>query len=109
MVRRALGFIARTGPATEQDRWEESAGLNPFTLAVSIAALVAGAGLLPPPAGDWALELADFWNSNIERWTLGQRHARSPSGSGSRAITCWSLPGQASAASRHLARRRPDP
>jgi glucoamylase len=69
MVRRALGFIARTGPATEQDRWEESAGLNPFTLAVSIAALVAGAGLLPPPAGDWAIELADFWNSNIERWT----------------------------------------
>ncbi len=69
MVRRALGFIARTGPATEQDRWEESAGLNPFTLAVSIAALVAGAGLLPSPAGDWAIELADFWNSNIERWT----------------------------------------
>ena len=69
MVRRALGFIARTGPVTEQDRWEESAGLNPFTLAVSIAALVAGAGLLPPPAGDWAIELADFWNSNIERWT----------------------------------------
>ena len=69
MVRRALGFIARTGPATEQDRWEENAGLNPFTLAVAIAALVAGAGLLPPPAADWALELADFWNRNIERWT----------------------------------------
>ncbi len=69
MVRRALGFIARTGPATEQDRWEESAGINPFTLAVSIAALVAGAGLLPTPAADWALELADFWNGNIERWT----------------------------------------
>jgi glucoamylase len=69
MVHRALGFIARTGPATDQDRWEESAGINPFTLAVSIAALVAGAGLLPPPAADWAVELADFWNNNIERWT----------------------------------------
>jgi glucoamylase len=69
MVRRALGFIARTGPATEQDRWEESTGINPFTLAICIAALVAGANLLPPPASDWALELADFWNSNIERWT----------------------------------------
>jgi glucoamylase len=69
MVRRALGFIARTGPATEQDRWEESTGINPFTLAVSVAALVAGAELLPPPARDWALELADFWNSNIEPWT----------------------------------------
>jgi len=69
MARRALGFIARIGPATEQDRWEESTGLNPFTLAVSIAALVAGAELLPSPAADWAVELADFWNSNIERWT----------------------------------------
>jgi glucoamylase len=69
MVRRALGFVARTGPATEQDRWEESTGINLFTLAVCIAALVAGAELLPPPACDWALELADFWNSNIERWT----------------------------------------
>src|SRR6267378_4032134 len=31
MVRRALGYIARTGPATEQDRWEESTGINPLT------------------------------------------------------------------------------
>ena len=69
MVRRALGFIARMGPASEQDRWEESAGLNPFTLAVSIAALVAGARLLPSPAAEWATEIGDFWNSNIERWT----------------------------------------
>jgi glucoamylase len=69
MVRRALGFIARTGPASEQDRWEESAGLNPFTLAVSIAALVAGTRLLPSPAAEWAAEIGDFWNSNIERWT----------------------------------------
>jgi len=69
MVRRALGFIARTGPATAQDRWEENEGINPFTLAVSIAALVAGAALLPPETGDWALALADFWNANIEEWS----------------------------------------
>jgi glucoamylase len=69
MVRRALGFIARIGPCTEQDRWEENAGVNPFTLAVCIAALVAGAELLPAPASEWAVELADFWNSNIENWT----------------------------------------
>jgi len=69
MVRRALGFIARTGPATAQDRWEENEGINPFTLAVSIAALVAGAALLPPETGDWALALADCWNANIEEWS----------------------------------------
>jgi glucoamylase len=69
MIGRALGFIARMGPCTDQDRWEENAGVNPFTLAVCIAALAAGAGLLPSPAADWALALADFWNANIERWT----------------------------------------
>jgi glucoamylase len=55
MVRRALGYIARTGPATEQDRWEESTGINPFTPAVCIVALVAGAPLLPPPTCDSGL------------------------------------------------------
>ncbi len=69
MVRRALGFVARTGPSTAQDRWEENEGINAFTLAVSIAALVAGAALLPSPESDWALALADFWNAQIEAWT----------------------------------------
>ena len=69
MVRRALGYIARTGPSTGQDRWEENEGINAFTLAVCIAALVAGAALLPAPECDWALALADFWNEQIEAWT----------------------------------------
>src|SRR5438067_513057 len=68
MVRRALGYIARTGPSTAQDRWEENEGINAFTLATTIAALVAGAALLPSPESDWALALADFWNVNIEKW-----------------------------------------
>jgi glucoamylase len=68
MVRRALGYIARTGPSTGQDRWEENEGINAYTLATAIAALVAGADLLPSPECDWALELADFWNANIENW-----------------------------------------
>ncbi|HEX3499037.1 MAG TPA: glycoside hydrolase family 15 protein [Stellaceae bacterium] len=69
MVRRALSFIAMAGPATAQDRWEENAGVNAFTLAVCISALVSGSAFLPSRASDWALELADFWNANIERWT----------------------------------------
>jgi glucoamylase len=68
MVRRALGYIARTGPSTGQDRWEENEGINAFTLATAIAALIAGAELLPSPEADWAVELADFWNANIETW-----------------------------------------
>jgi glucoamylase len=69
LARRALAFIAQNGPATDQDRWEENAGINTFTLAACIAALVSGGVFLAPKAREWALELADFWNANIERWT----------------------------------------
>jgi glucoamylase len=68
MVRRALGYIARTGPSTMQDRWEENEGINAFTLATTISALVAGAALLPSPAAEWAVALGDFWNAQIESW-----------------------------------------
>ncbi len=80
MVRRALGYIAHTGPSSRQDRWEENEGINAFTLGVCIAALVAGAVLLPQPESDWALALADFWNEHIEAWItvsgteLAQQH-----------------------------------
>lgn len=69
MTRRALGFIARHGPATQQDRWEEDAGLSPFTLAACIAALVCGARFLDEPARNFALRLGDYWNARIEDWT----------------------------------------
>ena len=69
MVRRALRFIAREGPATAQDRWEEDPGINTFTLAIAIAALVEGSGFLEGEARQFALLLADFWNAQLERWT----------------------------------------
>src|ERR1019366_3995163 len=69
MIHRALCFIAATGPSSPQDRWEENAGINCFTLSVCIAALVAGAAFLPQPAKELALTLADFWNDRIESWT----------------------------------------
>jgi glucoamylase len=68
-VARALTAIARNGPATGQDRWEEDAGLAPATLGPVIAALVAGADFLAGTARDSALALADDWNANLERWT----------------------------------------
>ena len=78
MIARAASFIARTGPATSQDRWEETAGLTPSTLAPVVAALVVAAGHLPEPAAAYCLELADDWNASIEDWTYarGTRLAR---------------------------------
>ncbi|MHB8310143.1 glycoside hydrolase family 15 protein [Metallibacterium sp.] len=74
MVRRALRFVARTGPLSPQDRWEENPGINPFTLAAAIAALVAGAahGFLDAADARYALLLADDWNARIESWVYVQ-------------------------------------
>lgn len=69
MVRRALGFIALEGPVTSQDRWEEDAGINTFTVAVAIAALVEGSRFLTGREADCALMLADTWNARLEEWT----------------------------------------
>ena len=69
MVQRALRFIAHAGPASDQDRWEENAGVNTFTLAACIAAMVSGAPFLPEEDRAMALTVADYWNSRIEDWT----------------------------------------
>jgi glucoamylase len=69
MIRRALSFIVRNGPASDQDRWEEDAGINTFTLAACIAALVCGAAHLDSEARDLALAVADCWNARLEEWT----------------------------------------
>lgn len=70
MITRALHFIVHEGPVTGQDRWEEDGGVNLFTLAVAIAALVEGASFLGGKAGDCALMLADYWNARLEEWTF---------------------------------------
>ena len=72
MVRRAVGFLVRGGPVTQQDRWEEDPGYSPFTLAVEISALLAGADVADV-AGETRIarhlrETADQWNASIERW-----------------------------------------
>ncbi|HEX4269429.1 MAG TPA: glycoside hydrolase family 15 protein [Steroidobacteraceae bacterium] len=68
MIRAAVGFLARSGPASSQDRWEENPGIGPFTLATAIAALVAAGPWLEPEERSYALELADDWNERLESW-----------------------------------------
>ena len=76
MVRAALAYILLRGPSSDQDRWEEDAGINPYTLAVCIAGLVSGADLLSQldeeagPAVDTVLAVADYWNARLEDWTV---------------------------------------
>ncbi len=73
MVKRAISFIVRNGPVTEQDRWELNGGYSPFTLAVEISALL-GAAEIAEKVGEAGLATylratADLWNDGIERWT----------------------------------------
>ena len=69
MIHRAAGYLARNGPISPQDRWEENPGISPFTLGIEIVALVAAADHLPAEDGPYALSLADYWNERLEDWT----------------------------------------
>ncbi len=72
LVSRAAGYIIKNGPVTQQDRWEEDSGYSPFTLAVEISSLLAGADLAQgvglTEIATYLRETADSWNENIERW-----------------------------------------
>ena len=72
MVLRALGFLVRQGPVSDQDRWEEDAGLNTFTLAVCIAALVAGARSCRRRRASWRSRLR---TTGMRSWRSGPAYA----------------------------------
>jgi glucoamylase len=44
-VARAAEHLVRTGPSTQLDRWEDTSGMTPFTIAAEIAALLVTAEL----------------------------------------------------------------
>jgi glucoamylase len=75
MILAAAGYLARNGPVSPQDRWEENAGISPFTLGIEIVALVAAADRLPAPDRRYALSLADYWNERLEDWTYVESSA----------------------------------
>lgn len=52
MVMRAAGYLMMQGPATQQERWEETSGYSPSTLAVFLE------------------QFADFIEANLETWTV---------------------------------------
>lgn len=72
-IKRAISFLIKHAPFTEQDRWEEEEGYSPFTIAVSIAGILAGAEMAEAndekKLAEECREKADEWNSNIEKWT----------------------------------------
>jgi len=72
MVRRAAGYLARNGPVSPQDRWEEDPGYSPFTVGAEIAALLVAAEMADlndeASVGIYLREIADVWHESIDRW-----------------------------------------
>ncbi len=77
MVFRATAYLIRHGPVTAQDRWEESAGYSPSTLATVIAGLVCAAEFAgryaDTPTATFILEYADWLAAHLEEWTVTTR------------------------------------
>ncbi|WP_255196344.1 glycoside hydrolase family 15 protein [Halorarius litoreus] len=72
-VRRSADYVARNGPATAQERWEEESGFSPSSIAAEIAGLACAGKLAldydePGDALAW-LGLADDWTDRVEEWT----------------------------------------
>ena len=64
--------LCRSGPTTQQDRWENQPGHTPFTLGCVIAALLVAAQLADEQGESgiavYLRETADAWNAAIESW-----------------------------------------
>ncbi|MBS1798042.1 MAG: glucoamylase [Acidobacteria bacterium] len=72
-IKRSADYIAKNGPFSQQERWEEKAGFSPSTIAAEIAGLVCAAEIArlnndTASAERW-LEKADEWQANVEKWT----------------------------------------
>ena len=74
MLRKLGAFICRNGPITEQDRWEQTSGFSPYSLALAVATLVIIARAAQengdPDFAAYLLDTADAWNAQIENWTF---------------------------------------
>lgn len=77
MVKKCASYLIKRGPASPQERWEEDAGISPSTLATEISALVCASEIAAArrdePTASLCLKTADYWATNIERWTYTTR------------------------------------
>jgi glucoamylase len=81
-VKRAVKFLLHSGPVTGEERWEETSGYSPSTLAVIITALVCAAGFArdeqDQETAAFLESYADFLRSHLEDWTVTTEGALVP-------------------------------
>ena len=75
-VRKAITFLLSHGPITQQERWEEQNGISAFTIATTVAAMLAAADLADQVGetniADYCRQTADAWNDSIETWLYAE-------------------------------------
>jgi glucoamylase len=73
MFEKAIEFIIKNGPVTDQDRWEEDGGYSNFTISVEVCALCYAAEIANSlglkEEAIFAQTIADIYTFNIEKWT----------------------------------------
>ena len=74
MLLRAAAYLIRQGPVTAQERWEESAGYSPSTLATVIAGLICAAEFAEhgreAGTAEFIRQYADWLAAHVEEWTV---------------------------------------
>lgn len=74
MVKRAIAFLLHSGPVTGEERWEESGGYSPSTLAIIVSAFISAASFAREEKEDetaaFLESYADFLRSHLEQWTV---------------------------------------
>ena len=72
-IKLTANYIYGNGPWTQEERWEETSGYSPSTIAAEIAGLVDAAQIAlanndTEDAANW-LNAADYWQQNVTGWT----------------------------------------
>lgn len=82
MVRRAVRHLVLSGPVTGQERWEESSGYSPSTLASVISACVSAAAMQRAEGEQTSAcvleQYADFLVEHLAEWTVTSAGSLSP-------------------------------
>lgn len=72
-IKLAADYIVSNGPWTQQERWEETSGYSPSTIAAEIAGLVAAAKIAiannDTTSAATYMRTADYWQQNVAGWT----------------------------------------
>jgi glucoamylase len=74
LVKAAARFLIERGAVTQQERWEESSGFSPSTIAANIAACICAADFArdrgEAQAAQFIEDHADYLESHVDRWTV---------------------------------------